>query len=301
MAAPDRIRLMACTIYRDDAEYLAEWVEFHRLVGIEHFVLYDNGSTDDHREVLAPYVQEGVATLHDWPQPFLGHQGRPRAMLTAFEHCVGAHGDARWIAFLDVDEFLFAPDGTPLPEVLRGYEGHPGVTVSRAEFGPSGHVTRPDGLVIESYLQRRPVRPDDEAPYKSIVDPRRVARCLTAHSFVYRDGMAVDENGREIDIRRRTTRKPVSWERLRVHHYWSRSEEERIRKAQRWREAGSTRRVPSAPVAGPRAGHPRLLARSQATDRAHPVTDESLLRYVPAVRQAVAQRERMRLASGSRD
>ena len=48
--------LAACTIYRDDAAYLAEWIEFHRLMGVERFFLYDNGSTDDHREVLAPYL-----------------------------------------------------------------------------------------------------------------------------------------------------------------------------------------------------------------------------------------------------
>ena len=37
--------LAASTIYRDDAEYLPEWIEFHRLVGVERFFLYDNGST----------------------------------------------------------------------------------------------------------------------------------------------------------------------------------------------------------------------------------------------------------------
>ena len=68
--------LAACTIYRDAASYLAEWIEFHRLVGVERFFLYDNGSADDHRDVLAPYVDEGIAVVHDWPMPFIGHRGR---------------------------------------------------------------------------------------------------------------------------------------------------------------------------------------------------------------------------------
>ena len=58
--------LTACTIYRDDAAYLAEWIEFHRLVGVERFFLYDNGSTDHHREVLAGYVAEGLVTVQEW-------------------------------------------------------------------------------------------------------------------------------------------------------------------------------------------------------------------------------------------
>ena len=118
--------LAACTIYRDDAAYLAEWIEFHRLMGVERFFLYDNGSTDDHEQVLAPYVAEGIVVVHQWPHAFLGHNGRPRAIFTAFEDCCGRHAqDARWIAFLDVDEFLFSPTGASLPEVLQEYERVP--------------------------------------------------------------------------------------------------------------------------------------------------------------------------------
>ena len=59
--------LSICAIYRDEAPYLREWIEFHRLVGVERFFLYNNGSEDDHLEVLAPYVEDGIVVLHDWP------------------------------------------------------------------------------------------------------------------------------------------------------------------------------------------------------------------------------------------
>jgi hypothetical protein len=266
--------LAACTIYRDDADYLAEWLEFHRLAGVERFFLYDNGSQDHHLEVLAPYLDEGVVTRHEWPFPFLGRNGRPKALFTAFEHCVGApRDDARWIAFLDVDEFLFSPPGAPVPEVLRDFDGFPGVVVSRAEFGPSGHATQPAGLVIESYVERIEPRPDDRTEYKSIVDPRRVARTLSAHSFRYTDGLPVDEERRPVDPLKRMTRKPVAWSRLRVHHYFSRSEQERRRKAAMWAEAGSIRRVPAKPL-----------------DLRRPVRDETLAARAPAVREALARR-----------
>ena len=91
-------------------------------------------------------------------------KGRPKAMIEAFEHCVGAHrDDARWIAFLDVDEFLFSPTGTVLPELLPTYERFPGVVVDRAEFGSSGHTAKPHGLVIENYVERKELLPDDRA------------------------------------------------------------------------------------------------------------------------------------------
>ena len=59
--------LAVCAIYRDEGPYLREWVEFHRLAGVERFYLYDNGSTDEHEEVLRPYVEEGLVELNPWP------------------------------------------------------------------------------------------------------------------------------------------------------------------------------------------------------------------------------------------
>ena len=95
--------------------------------GVERFFLYDNGSTDDHRDVLAPYLDEGIVIVHDWPMPFIGRRGRAGALQRAFDHCLGAHReDSRWIAFLDLDEFLFSPTGASLSELLPEYEEYSG-------------------------------------------------------------------------------------------------------------------------------------------------------------------------------
>jgi hypothetical protein len=263
--------LAACTIYREDADYLGEWIEFHRLVGVERFVLYDNGSTDHHLDVLAPYLDERIAIRHDWPKPFRDESGRPDAMVLAFEHCVGAHrDDARWIAFLDVDEFLFSPTGTPLPELLRMYERFPGVIVSRAEFGSSGHTTKPPGLVIENYVKRFQLRPDERARYKTILDPARVARCRSAHRFVYHEGFAVDE---EMSAVTRYKGNPDSSSRLKIHHYPFKSVEERRQKAQKW-------------------GFSRPVLTRAVKVREETVPDETLVGYAPAVREALTRRGR---------
>ena len=65
-SAPE-VYLAIGMIYRNEAPYLAEWLEFHRLVGVERFYLYDNESEDDHLEVLAPYIEEGIVEVHEWP------------------------------------------------------------------------------------------------------------------------------------------------------------------------------------------------------------------------------------------
>ena len=60
--------LVICGIFRDEADYLAEWIEFHHLMGVSHFHLYQNRSTDNWEEVVEPYVQAGLVTIVPWPQ-----------------------------------------------------------------------------------------------------------------------------------------------------------------------------------------------------------------------------------------
>jgi hypothetical protein len=218
--------LSVCAIYRNEAPYLREWIEFHRLVGVERFFLYNNESTDDHLELLAPYLDQGIVELRDWSLPF-GAKEDPLRFLSqgqarAYEDCLRHSGDrSRWIAFIDLDEFLFSPTGRPLPEVLTEYEEWPGVGVNWAVFGPSGHQRKPEGLVLENYVER--LDSPASRTIKTIVDPPHVTGCIGAHSFRFDRLGAVDEN--QFPTFAGLT-KSVSFSRLRINHYLTKSVEE---------------------------------------------------------------------------
>ena len=263
-------QLAACAIYRNEADYLAEWIEFHRLCGFELFFLYDNMSTDHHRDVLAPYVEEGIVVLHDWRLP-------PPSQIPAYEHCLREHrGDSRWIAFFDIDEFLFNPQRRPVPELLAGFERWPGVAVNLAQYGTSGYVEAPPGLVIENYVWRSD-DPRGGRFVKSIVDPRRVARCEGAHHFTYIEGEAVDTS--EQPLEEGFSREP-SYSLLRVNHYYTRSRSEWMQKLARPRaDTGELRRVPRVSIMGKRES--KLNAK----------LDDSATIYAPAVRAALEELE----------
>jgi glycosyl transferase family 92 len=254
--------LSIVAIYRDEAVYLREWIEFHRMVGVERFFLYDNFSVDDHRAVLAPYVDAGTVVIHDWPV-FPGQ-------LPAYDDALGRHGrESRWIAFIDLDEFLFSPTGESLPTVLRDYEQHPGVLANWAIFGSSGHQTRPSGLVIENYVRRAP---PDEGPQqsKTILDPARAERCGGAHWFHYKQGSAVDELHRPVPYGRTAS---LAFDRLRVNHYYSKSIEE-----------GKQKLARRAPTTGDlrTAALNRLEHVDQIMNR---VPDEAITSYLPELRR----------------
>jgi glycosyl transferase family 92 len=258
-----RANLAVCAIYRWEAEYLREWVAFHRVVGVERFFLYDNGNEDAHLEALAPYLSDGSVVLHPWPV----FPGQP----AAYDHCLEHHrDDARWIAFIDCDEFLFSPTGRPVPDVLRAFEGRPGVGVNRIFMGTSGHRTKPPGLVIENYVHRLE-DPEPNRAVKSIVDPARVERRRNAHAFAYLEGArAVDEQGDEFDD---WVAEHDSTELLRINHYMTKSEEEAAQKFAR-PQAGTGKLRPALTVKGLRRFNERYA-----------VPDEVILRYLAPLRE----------------
>jgi hypothetical protein len=255
--------LSIVAIYRDEAVYLREWLEFHRIVGVERFFLYDNFSLDEHREMLAPYIDEGSVVLHDWPV-FPGQ-------IPAYDDALRRHGhESRWIAFIDLDEFLFSPTLKPLPELLRDYEAHPGVLANWAIFGSSGNRTPPSGLVTENYLWRAKT-PDGPQQSKSIVDPSRAKHCGGAHFFFYQEGAgsAVDELHRPVPYGR--TPEPAS-DRLRVNHYYTKSIEEGKRRL--LKRAATTGNLRTA-------AHNRLEI---VDENMNDVLDETITAYLPELR-----------------
>jgi Glycosyltransferase family 92 len=243
------VYLAACAIFRDEAAYLSEWLAFHRAVGVEHFFLYDNLSADSSQAVLEPWVRAGLVTFVEASSSF-GAGAQARAYADALER---ARDRARWLAFIDIDEFLFTPERDSLSEVLVEYERHPGVVANWQIYGSSDFETRPPGFVIENFVQRARTTWVRNRRVKSIVDPARTNRSIGPHFFEYARGeLAATENHEPVRVitsrnttrrfKRRLERLPVvdvdpfaihrssvgrvSVRRLRINHYAVKSKQE---------------------------------------------------------------------------
>lgn len=182
--------LSICAIFKNESEYLREWIEFHRLMGVDHFYLYNNLSDDDYSSVLNSYIDQEIVTLRDWPEIW-----RRETQSNVYKDCLDrCRHESRWVAFIDLDEFLFPPNAGSLPEVLSEYESFPGIIVNWQVYGSSGHKQKPEGLVIENFTMKAPTNWIRNGQVKSIVDPLKVVRPRGAHLFEYRnDELAVTE------------------------------------------------------------------------------------------------------------
>lgn len=177
--------LVVAAMFKDEGPYLAEWVGHHLAQGVDHIVLYDNASSDDGASQVQPWVDSGHVTLIHWPEP-----KTKGSQYAAVHHSLDLMRDrARWIAFLDVDEFLFNPTGNDVPGALRSFEDEVGIDVHWVTYGSSGHVEKPAGSVRDSYLYRAPIAFKRNRQFKTVVDPRAaVKRKPRTHEWQFHGG-----------------------------------------------------------------------------------------------------------------
>lgn len=159
-----------CTMVQDEGMYLLEWIEYHRMVGVEHFFLYNDRGTDDSETILKPYIDAGVVTWINWdgnitvdpkradPDPFYTRYQR-----YALADCIFERGSLiKYLGVWDIDEFLyFRTDGIKnLGSLVKNYmlpQKYTSLYLPATTFGPSNFNKRPTGLVTENYRWRSSV------------------------------------------------------------------------------------------------------------------------------------------------
>jgi hypothetical protein len=222
-----KYELSVCAIFRDEAPYLKEWIEFHRLVGVEHFYLANHNSSDNYLDVLEPYIREGIVELRHRTDDksdqslyfFLNAHQNPyfNEMLKL------AKDDSKWIAFLDTDEFLYPVQKDSLVEFLKDYEEFGGVCVNWQMFGTGGIVKfDPKKTMIEQLIRCA----NSNAPVNMHV--KSIVRADRAKGFGCPHFAAYIEPYFQVNTNKEHFGGPwspyVLVDKLRINHYWTRDE-----------------------------------------------------------------------------
>lgn len=128
-----------CAIFQNEASYLQEWIEFHKIVGVQHFYLYNNKSTDNYRMVLDPYIKAGEVDLIEWKYTTNSDGGNwPTIQMMAYNNVLElTRNNVKWLVVIDTDEFLFPVQVDTLQTFLSDFEGYAAVSVNWQMYGTS--------------------------------------------------------------------------------------------------------------------------------------------------------------------
>lgn len=181
--------LTITTLTKNSASYIREWIEYHLLVGVDHFFILDNESTDDVYSVLLPYIEKRLVTYVPWKDStyidaqfhsVLNTQQKGMAYALSLYGC-----KSNWTALIDDDEFLLPKRNKTLKQILKDYTPYGGLAIGWAWFGSNGHIKKPHTLVLEAFTKRRK---ELDILYKAIIQPKYFNRMKTVHYPAFNDG-----------------------------------------------------------------------------------------------------------------
>ena len=214
----------------NEGHYLKEWIDYHLLAGVNHFYLYNNGSTDNYDEIVKPYVEKGLVTSINYPGEALYFTRYYDAVFKYRFLC-------RYMAFIDGDEFIFPQNnktiGEVVDEILTDIPEAGGLAINWQFYG-SNYQDKADYTrgVLERFTRRAlknsaPIingSPNGNAVVKNIVNPRCVKYFGCPHNISYFLGRnGVNSDGKPVY---RMYNAPVLHDKIVINHYHTKSREE---------------------------------------------------------------------------
>ncbi len=221
-------------ILKGEEPFIDEWIAYHRIIGVDHFFLYDNDPTAPLKHLLRHHAD--YVTVIDWPgehDDLPGRNKQTKAYTDSLRRI--SH---RWMAFIDGDEFIVLRRHANLRLFLDKFEGVGAVRLTWHLFGNNGHYTNPKGLITAS-LTRRKCAPARMT--KSINRVRAIASINSAHFCKLKLGFrTMDANKRPYSATPYRGQTEVAH----INHYMCRSFENWMNRIERGEAAFSKENTP---------------------------------------------------------
>ena len=91
--------ISAVAIMKYENPFVVEWIEYHNMIGISHFYIYDNDENSGLLELLKFFIDQKIVTLIHFPGDVL--------MFDAYNNAIENYKDeSKYIAYIDTDEFI---------------------------------------------------------------------------------------------------------------------------------------------------------------------------------------------------
>ena len=200
--------LSIAAIMKNEKPYLKEWIEYHRLQGVDHFYLCDNDSSDGTKEYLEPYIKKGVITYIELP-------GADKQLVCYDKIAREYKDETTWLALIDLDEFLVPLKAQNMPQFLKEFKDASQVSLYWMNYGDNHIFKRESGLVTETFRAHGKAL---NHTVKSIIRPDKVLdfNDKWSNHWVKVDGPSVNENHQPVNYMLGFN---ISGDKARVNHY----------------------------------------------------------------------------------
>lgn len=196
-------------VFQNEALYLKEWIEYHKLVGVEHFYLFNNSSTDNWQEILQPYIDEGIVEIKNCSDIKRQETNWVSLQCALYRNIIlTKKNEVKWLLVIDADEYYVPLVDDTITKMLERYDNSrlASVYTQWVTFGTSQVDSLEENELLTEKLW---MNSGFEVFGKSIVRPDRIKRMQSPHKPLLKEHM-------------RAAMVPVHIGQL--NHYWARDE-----------------------------------------------------------------------------
>jgi hypothetical protein len=201
-----------CCAIKDERYYLKEWIDYHLAKGIDYIHLYEDIGSESHRDICECYSNVYLHSLDECIKIDVNDGYKQKKLFTYFiEHYKDKYD---WVAFIDIDEFIFTENNKDIKGILSEYSDKTGIFMFWKMFNSNGLINNPSHRVVGVFTEEYPLTKSIDFPFKSFVNLKMKPIMETHHKV--KDGVNVfmgDE-------------KTVTYKTIWLNHYFTKSWDE---------------------------------------------------------------------------
>ena len=208
-----------CSIIKDEHRFLEEWIEWHLGLGFDAIHLFEDKGSKSHQTITDKYEKVHLRRYEDDEEVrnILESQGTSHRQYILYTWFSDAYREIYdWVAFIDLDEFVFFAPDYNLETLCEEFKSYPAVLLNWKMMGASGRIAKPDCGVIDAYtIECNFCGNDKEWAQKSFVNLKKYEGMRDLH----RATNAVNTN-HSLDIHE------LCYDKVWLNHYYTKSLED---------------------------------------------------------------------------
>jgi len=229
------------TLWKNENSYAMDFIRYHRAVGVERFVIFNNADDGDYLLEDIMRNEFDVEIIRFAPAVTQMHQ-EAWGQLISYNQ-----GKTKWLALIDADQCLVPVQTDDVRQILKNYEDFASLQINWKAFGSGHQETRSQGSVYERFMMTCQNDNEYNAHCQFICQPDRTLPIKTAephYPYLPANEIMVNTNKEQIDENKQVSLNPntplsfnvpalhdVLW----VAHYTNKSREEWLFKNNRGR------------------------------------------------------------------
>lgn len=191
----DKKNISVCTMTKNQGNRLEEWIQYHHKLGFNKFIIYLDNCSDNSYEILSKikninifiYKTEDFSIeIQNLFWIYKSHE--------MYNHALKNHLNDEWIAFIEVDEFIFPQkENLNFIEFIEKSEADC-IYINSWDFkGPFDENKKILGQSKLIWTDEQRFNSEYIYRGKSVIKPSKFIKCIDAHHFMKKDGTISEE------------------------------------------------------------------------------------------------------------